>query len=212
MKSAYKLLSTILLCLPILCVSLLLDCLPARIPVHFTDDGQPDSFASRQVLFNLLIYAMFILLFIRMGVVVLLSRRFDIQASYFVRVYLLSAALTGSVPGLFVLWAVYPSPSFFDFLPVVVALFGAGGVYFTTSADLPTSDKTMNSALPPRQTAILQQLHSLSRLVMVRVNVLAALLMLFARSGDRWAIGIWANLLAFIALFILAGIYSRQSN
>ena len=54
-------------------------------------------------------------------------------------------------------------------------------------------------------------MHTLSRLVVIRVNLLAALLMLLARSGDRWTICVLANLLAFVTLTVIEAI-RRHSN
>lgn len=212
MKRIHQLLSTLMLCLPLLCISWLWDRLPDRLPIHFGNDGQPDRFASRQQWFNGLLHMMFIYVLIRGVVIALLSKRFDIQGARFVRVYLLSAAFVGSILGLFVLRAVYASSVYTDFLPVLTALVGAGGVYFTVRADLPTPDKTARPALPPRQLADLQYMNTLSRLTFIRVNLLAALLMLFAQSGDRWTIGIMANLMAFVALFSMGVILRRQSG
>ncbi len=212
MKRSYQFISTLLLCLPLVGVSLLLSRLPARLPVHLGEDGQPDRFVSRQAWFSLLTNVMLGLLLIRMGFIALLSRRLATDAPRFIRLYLLSATLVGSVPGLFVLWTLYPSPVFIDLVPVIVTLVVAGAVYWTIPAQLPATDERAGPNLQPEQRAVLADLHTLSRWVVVRVNLLAALLMLFARSSDRWTIAILANLLAFIALSIIAGVRSRQSG
>ena len=204
-----------MLCLPLLCVSWLWDRLPTRLPVHFTDDGLPDRFASRQEWFSGLLNVLFVLVLIRSVAFALLSNRFGIGDSRVTRIYLLSAAVVGSSLGLIILRAIYPAFVCGDWLPVLLALVGAAGIYFTVPANLSVGgETTKETARPigsPQQIVDVQHLHSLSRLVVIRVNLLAAVLMVFARSGDRWSIGIMANLLAFIALLVI-GIFRRQSN
>lgn len=211
MKSIYRLLSTLLLCLPLLYISWLWDRLPTRLPVHFADDGLPDRYASRQEWFSGLLNVMFALVLIRGVLIALLSRQFDVQGGRFARIYMLSAAFVGSILGLIVLRTIHGSSLYTDLLPVLMALFGAAGVYFTVPTVLPTADETTKPTLTPPQLTALQHMHTLSRSTVIRVNLLAGLLMLFARSEDRWTIGIMANLLAFVALFAI-GIVRRQSG
>ena len=213
MKTTHKLLSTLMLCLPLLCVSWLWDRLPTRLPVHFTDDGLPDRFASRQEWFSGLLNVLFVLVLIRSVAFALLSNRFG--DSQVVRVYLLSAAVVGISLGSIILRALYPALVYGDWLPVLLAFFGAAGVYFTVPTDLSiggeTTKETARPIRSPQQIADFHYLYSLSRLVFIRVNLLAAVLMVFTRSGDRWSIGIMANLLAFIALFVIGNL-RRQSS
>lgn len=53
-------------------------------------------------------------------------------------------------------------------------------------------------------------MHQLSRLVIIRANLVAVLLMIFANHSDRWSIGILANVLAYIFLFILTAVTNRD--
>lgn len=211
MKSIHKLLSTLMLCLPLLYISWLWDRLPTRLPVHFADDGLPDRFASRQEWFSDLLNVMFVLVLIRSVMIALIGRYFDVQGGRFARIYMLSAAFVGSILGLLVLRTVYGSSLYTDLLPVLMALFGAAGVFFTVPVNLPAASDTAKPTLPPSQLVALQYMHSLSRSTVIRVNLLAALVMLFARSEDRWTIGLMANGLAFVALFAI-GIVRRQSG
>ncbi len=211
MMRNYRLFSTMLLCLPLVSVALLWEHLPERLPVHFDVEGQPDRFAPRQEWFNNLTSIMFVLVLIRTIAIGLLSKRWEVQETRFIRTYILSAALVSSALELIVFEAVYQSPLSTDFLPVLMALFGAGFVYWTIPPQLPATNEPPEQSHSSQRVAAVQQMHILSRLVVVRVNLLAALLMLVARSHDRWTIGIAANVLAFIALTAVA-IFRRQSS
>ncbi|MVM35466.1 hypothetical protein GO755_35925 [Spirosoma sp. HMF4905] len=200
MKTRYKIYSLLIVGIPLLGVWLVWDYLPGRFPIYLNDNDKPDHFVSRQEWLRMLLSVLFILGLIRSVVLALLSKRINEQDVRFTRIYLLSAAFISSILGLFTMKTVYHSS---DFLPVLLVLFGAAGVYLTVATNRPSDDQTVNSSLVRQRNESLSQMHTLSRLALIRVNLLAALVMLFARSEDRWTIGITANLLALAALSVM---------
>lgn len=208
MRRNYRLISTLLLCVPYVCVVLLLNRLPERLSIHLDEAGQPDHFMPRKAWFSLLTNVMLALLVGRTVLIGLLNQRSHLSSVRFVRVYLLSATLVGSVPVWFILWTLHPSVQLLSMLPVLVMVCVAGAVYLRKPAELPMNKDQTNLNAANRQLIRLNELQSLSRLVIIRVNLLVAGLLLFIPVDDRWAAAISANLLAFIGLFIIRTIRS----
>lgn len=200
MKSRYKIYGILIVSVPLLVVWLLWNQLPDRFPIYLNNNDKPDHFVSRQEWLSMLLSVLFILGLIRSVALAFISKRIHEQDARFARIYLLSAAFIGSILGLFIAKTVYHSS---DFLPVLLVLFGAAGVYVTVDRSGPTDSQTARSAFTRQRKEVLRHMHTVSRLALIRVNLLAALVMLFARSEDRWTIGITANLLAFAALSVM---------
>ncbi len=205
MNTLYRLMSSLMLGGPLLWVWGQWHQLPTRLPVHFGPDHQPDRFASRPEWLSMLLSVLFILVLLRSGALALLGKRMSLreQDARYIRIYLLSAAFVGCLLGLLIARTVYRTS---DYLPVLLALFGAAGVYQTIPDPLSRPHEGAKPAPENRPTVALGLLHSLSRLVVIRVNLLAAALMVFARSEQRWTIGVTANLLALAVLLVIEAI------
>lgn len=214
MKLKYRLLSVLLLSLPVVSVTLFWDRLPVRLPMHFNNEGQPDRFGNRQELLGMLLLTLFILNSIRAVLLIVVSKQPGIQPMQRLALYLLTAGFIAGTLSLLILQGLYQSPLYVYWLPVLFFLFGSSFIYFAVPPDLPTTlkDPAISSLPIAQRIETLQRIHTMSRLVVLRVNLLAVVLMIFADVKDRWSIGVLANLLAYSALFIISVFLHRRSD
>lgn len=213
MKLSDRLLSVLLLSLPLVSVVLAWDQLPVRIPLHFNSDRQPDQFGSRQEWLSGLLSTLFLLSIIRAVVLKIVGSQRNLQPAQRRAIYLLTAGFVAGTLSLLILEGLYQAPLYADWLPVLFFLAGCTFIYFAVPPVLPASVKDpelLNSRIAKRLAA-LQHTYKLSRLVVFRANLVAVLLMVFANHSDRWSIGILANVLAYIFLLILTAVMNRNS-
>lgn len=214
MKPAYRLLSVMLLSLPLVSVALVYDRLPLRLPVHFDADDQPDLFNNRSQWMSRLIITMFLLNIGRSVLMRVVERQRTCQRAQLEALYLLTAVSVAGIVSLLALEGGLGKPLFADWFPVWFFLSGSGVLYVSVSPHLPVSLLNTDQLTPPqlRRLAAMQQFRSLSHWIVVRVNLAAAVLMLFVGRHDRWQLGLLANLLAYSALMILAEVNRRRSG
>ena len=212
MKLSYRLISVLLLSLPLVSVTLVWDQLPARIPMHFNSDRQPDRFGSRQEWMGMLLGILFLSSIIRAVVLRIAGSQRNIQPAQGRILYLLTAGFVAVTLALHILQGLYQSPVYADWLPALFFLSGATFNYLAFPQPEPKQEK--ESAFPnarlTKRLSTLQHMNQLSRLVVFRANLVAVLLMVFANHGDRWSIGIWANVLAYAFLLILTAVMNRN--
>lgn len=180
--------------------------------MHFTDQGLPDRFGSRQQWLGMVVSTTLLLVMVVWGLLSFLPNGIKLHARRRKAVFLISALFIGSTSTLLILKTVHPSFATSGLLPVLITLFGSGLVYATVPSFLPHSDRTATSKRPPAQQQALQHLYRLSRSVVVRVNALAAPVMLLAQPSQRWSIAIGANGLAFLGLTLLGLVIFRKTN
>lgn len=185
-------------------MALIWDNLPAKLPVHFDEAGQADQFVARQTWMWTLLNMLILLVVFRMSVISILAKRPSLSNSRRMGIHLVTAAFVASILMADILQTTLGSPIYSAYLPMLMTLFCAGGIYFAVSPTLVLDETNKTVTIPPRRLAALQHIHALSRLIMVRANLIAAFIMLLARSNDRWMIGILANLLGFAGLAFLA--------
>lgn len=213
MKLNYSMLAVLLISLPLLWVTLAWDSLPAQLPLHFNRDRQPDKFGNKQEWLVTLLSALILQSIIRKLVLRTVGNQQNIQPTQRPILELLTAGFIGVALLLLILQGLYRSPVYSDWIPALFFLSGSAFIYLSVPPELPTQVKdpaTLN-AQAAKRLATLQHMHQLSRLVVFRVNVVAVLLMVFANHSDRWSIGILANVLAYVFLFILTITLNRPS-
>lgn len=204
MKNNYAFLGNLIVYLPVLYMALIWDHLPAKLPVHFNEASQADQFVTWQTWMWMLLNMLILLVIFRMSIISILSKRPSLANSQRVGIHLLTAAFVASILMADILQTTIGAPIYSDYLPVILTFFCAGGLYFAVSSTLELNETNQLVTIPPRRLAALQHIHVLSRYIMVRANLIAAIIMLLARSSDRWMIGILANLLGFAGLALLA--------
>ncbi len=208
MKFSYRVISVLLLSLPLLLVVLFWDRLPVQLPIHFGPDRQPDHFSKRQEWFVMLLVLLFFLNMVRAVILRFVGRQRNLTPKQYLSLYLLTAGFVAGTLSLVILQSLYQSPVYADWLPVLFFLSGSGFIYFAVPpvlAELPETlkEQAAFNGQMARRLAALQRLHALSRLVVIRANLLVVVLMFFANRSDRWTMGILANVLAYAFLFIL---------
>lgn len=213
MNVSHRLISVLLLSLPLVSVVLAWDRLPDRLPMHFDQNRQPDYFGSRQEWFGMLLLTLFLLNSIRAIVLRIAGNQPNMQPSQHLALYLLTAGFTAATLLLLILQGLRQSPVYADWLPVLVCLSGCSFLYYAIPPVLPmqVKDPAIQNSRLTKRLATLQHIQRLSRLVVFRANLVAVLLMVFANPADRWSIGILANVLAFVFLIILTAVMNRNS-
>ena len=185
-------------------MALVWDHLPAKLPVHFNEAGQADQFASRQTWMWTLLNMFILLVIFRMSVVSISGKRPTLSNFRRIGIPLITAVFVASILMADILQTTLESPIFSNYLPFILTLFCAGGIYFAVSPTLVLDETNQSAPIPPRRLIALQHINTLSRYIMIRANLIAAFMMLLASSSDRWMIGISANLLGFSGLAFLA--------
>ncbi len=109
---------------------------------------------------------------------------------------------------------IWQKPMYHEWLPILFFLFGSSFVYYGVPAELPIEPPKPNQTNQSldRVSSIRQRMHSLTRLLTIRVNILAVLIMLFVRGQDRWSVGILANLLVYVFIAGYSYYLRRQLN
>ncbi|WP_080054252.1 DUF1648 domain-containing protein [Spirosoma aerolatum] len=212
-KLKVQLLSYALTGLPILAIALVWNRLPDRLPLHFDEHGQADQFGTRQQWLTNLVWSLFLLNLLRRFFMYWANRQQNLRAKQRVILCLLTAGFLTGVSFLLIAQGVWGVSLYQQWTPVLFFLLGSGLVYYSVPPDLPLEQKEphfVNLTLV-RQLANRQRMHMLSRLVTVRVNLLAVLIMVFVPGQDRWSVGILANLLAVVGLAGLS-IYLRRND
>lgn len=204
MKSNYSFLGNFIVCLPVVYVTLVWEHLPAKLPVHFNETGQADQFVSRQTWLWTLLNMLILLVIFRMSVVSILGKRPTLSNFQRIGIQLITAVFVASILMADILQTTLESPIYSNYLPFILTLFCAGGLYFAVSPTLVLDETNQSATIPPKRLAALQHIHALSRYIMVWANLTATVIMLLANSSDRWMIGILANLLGFAGLAFLA--------
>lgn len=181
--------------------------------MHFDQDRQPDYFGSRQEWFGMLLLTLFLLNSIRAIVLRVAGNQPTMQPSQLVALYLLTAGFIAATLLLLILQGLRQSPVYTDWLPVLFFLSGCSFLYYAIPPVLPmqVKDPVILNLRLSKRLATLQHIQKLSRLVVFRANLVAVLLMVFTNHSDRWAIGILANVLAFVFLVILTAVINRNS-
>ncbi len=212
-KSKVRLFSYTLIGLPILVILYIWDRLPDRLPMHFDEDGQADQFGTRQQWLTSLLGSLFLLSLLRMVFMYWVRRQEHLPTRQRIILYLFTAGFMTGASLLLIGQGVWGMSLYQEWMPVLFFLFGSGFVYYSVPPDLPVEQKEPHLFNLPlaKQLANRQRMHTLSRLVTVRVNLLAVLIMLFVSGQDRWSVGILANLLACVGLAGLS-VYLRQND
>lgn len=214
MKPAYRLLGVLLLSLPLLSVVLVYDRLPTRLPVHFDSNDLPDKYSTRKEWFNLLILTLFFLNVLRSLLIRAVEVRRRTPLPNMVALYILTAVSVSAIVSLRIFEGILGRPIYADWLPVLAFLSGAVFLYVSVPTEIPLMNRLPEKITPALQRRIdqLQHIHMVSRLVVVRVNVLAAVLMVFVSRDDRWQLGLMANMLAYLSLFLMTPLMRRQAD
>ncbi|MBO0948510.1 DUF1648 domain-containing protein [Fibrella forsythiae] len=214
MKLAYRLLGVLLLSLPLLSVVLVYDRLPTRLPIHFSNNGLPDKYGTKREWFVLLIITLFFLNVLRSLLIRAVEIRRKTPLPNMVALYILTAVSVSAIISLRIFEGVLGRPIYADWLPVLVFLSGAVFMYVSVPTELSIMSQLPEKMTPSLQRRVdqLQHIHMVSRLVVVRVNVLAAVLMVFVSPGDRWQLGLMANMLAYLSLFLMTSVMRRQAD
>lgn len=211
-KLKFQLISSALIGAPVLAVLFSLSWLPNRIPLHFDEDGKADQFGTQQEWMTSLLWSILLLNCMRLLFLRLVNREANLLDLQRVNLYLLSAVLVACASSLLIGQGIWGVSLYREWLPVLFFLFGSVFIYYGVPPDLPTIPQ--NKSLPDlplvRQLANRQRIHTLTRLVTIRVNLLAVVLMLFVRGQDRWSVGILANLLVYIYLAGLSFYLNRH--
>lgn len=212
-KLKYQLVSSALIVLPILVILFSWNRLPNQVPLHFDEQGQVDEFGTRQQWMTRFFWAVLLFSFIRIVFLHLVGRQANLLARQRVLLYLLTSGFMAGGTLLLIGQGFWGISLYREWMPVLFFLFGSGFVYYGVPPDLPAAPEIkpplLNRALA-QQLENRQRIHTVSRLVTVRVNLLAVLLMLFVSGKDRWSVGILANLLAYVYLAGLS-VYWRRN-
>ncbi|UFH57089.1 DUF1648 domain-containing protein [Spirosoma sp. KNUC1025] len=199
-KRIYQILSAVLIVLPMLVLLGNWERIPDQLPLHFDQFGQADQFGTRRQWLTSISWSILVLSTIRIVFLNLMSRQPGIGRSQLVKLYLSTALLMMGASILLIGQGVWQRPLYQEWLPILFFLFGSSFVYYGVPAELfiePLKPNQTNQSFI-RQLAIRQRVHSLTRLVTIRVNLLTVLVMLFVRGQDRWSVGILANLLVYV--------------
>ncbi|WP_240543835.1 DUF1648 domain-containing protein [Spirosoma foliorum] len=213
-KRIYQILSATLIVLPILVLLGNWERLPDQLPIHFDQFGQADQFGTRYQWLTGISWSILVLSTIRIVFLNLISRQPGIGRSQLVKLYLSTAVLMMGASILLIGQGIWQKPLYQEWLPILFFLFGSSFIYYGVPAELPTEPfkpKQANQLLV-QQLAIRQRVHSLTRLVTIRVNLLAGLVMFFVRWQDRWSVGILANLLVYVFIAGYSFYQRRQLN
>ena len=213
-KPIYQVLSAALIVLPILVLLGNWEWLPDQLPLHFDQFGQADQFGTRQLWLTSISWSIILLSTIRFIFLKLISRQPGIGHSQLVKLYLSTALLMMGASTLLIGQGVWQKPLYQQWLPILFFLFGSSFIYYGVPAELPIEPLKPNQSNQSfiRQLAIRQRMHSLTRLVTIRVNLLTVLVMLFVRWQDRWSVGILANLLVYVFIAGYSYYLRRQLN
>lgn len=201
--------------LPILVVLFSWNKLPNRLPLHFDEHGQVDEFGTRQQWMTRLAWAVLLLSFLRTVFLRLVGRQANLRNTQHVMVYFLTSGFMAGGILLLIGQGVWGISLYREWMPVLFFLFGSGFVFYGVPPDLPAVAEREQPLVNFPLTQPLsnqQRIHMLSRLVTVRVNLLAVLVMLFVNGQDRWSVGFLANLLAYLYLTGLSVYLRRNVN
>ncbi|MBC3789357.1 hypothetical protein FHK02_5945 [Spirosoma sp. LMG 31448] len=211
MRFIYRLLTTFLTCLPMLLIAVSWEFLPVRLPLHFTRYGLPDRFGNRYEWYGQLLGTLLLLVIVRALILRTVSNKLDKGQAQGPALYLITAGFVASFNALLILQGLYIRPLFAQWQPLLVALLASSFVYFAVPLSEPISGSKIRLSTLSQPQPISQWLHPLSRLIGIRVNLLAALLMVAVKPQDRWSIALMANVLAFLAIVILGLVKQRRS-
>jgi hypothetical protein len=212
MRFIYRLLTTFLTGLPMLLTAVAWEHLPVRLPLHFTGNGQADRFGSRFEWYGQLLGTLIMLVIVRALVLRAVRRRLGKGHAQWPVLHLITAGFVASFMALLILQGLYNQPLFAQWQPVLVSLLASSFIYFVVPLNEPLPNAQIHQSVLNQPKSISQRLHPLSRLIGVRVNLLAALLMVVVRPQDRWSIAIMANVLAFLSVVILGLVKQRHST
>jgi hypothetical protein len=210
-KRLYQFVSLALIGLPLLVLVAYQERLPDRLPLHFDEFGQTDQLVPRQQWINKIISSTLLLNFLRIVFMSLLSRQPKLGQPQLMKLHLSTAVLTAGAGCWPVGQGIYQKPLYQEWLPILFFLFGSSFVYYGVPPVLPVPPLTVakNTLPTARQLLVRQQIHALTRLVTIRVNLLAVLVMVFVRGQDRWPVGFMANLLVYVFMAVYS-VYSRR--
>lgn len=194
-KRVYSFISSALIVLPFLVLLINWERLPDQLPLHFDPSGQADQLGTREQWLTSISWPILSLGAIRIIFLQLISRQSDLSHSRLVSLYLSTAVLLAGAVLLLIGQGIWKKPLYQEWLPMLFYLFGSCFVYYGVSPNLSATDS--NEKQDSRSFAIRERVHSLTRLVTIRVNILAVLIMWFAQVQDRWLVGILANLLVY---------------
>ncbi len=212
-KVKVQLLSYTLIGLPILTLFFAWNRLPDQLPLHFDEYGQADQLSNRQQWLTNVCWSVFFLSLLRAGFIYWVRHQQNLRAKQRVILYLLSAGIMTGASLLLIGQGIWGQSLYQQWTPVLFFLFGSGIVFYSIPPDLPVelNDPHVSNLPLASQLAFRQRMHTLSRLVTMRVNLLAVVIMLFVSGQDRWSVGILANLLAFAGLAGLS-VYLRCTD
>ena len=186
--------------------------LPVRLPMHFDAYAQPDRFGSRLEWYGQLLGTLIMLIVVRALILRAAAGKLGKRQTQAPALYLVTAGFVASFIALLILQGLYKRPLFTQWQPLLVALIASSFIYFVVPVNKPVSNSRIQPSTLNQPKPISQRLHPLARLIGIRVNLLAALLMVVARSQDRWSIAIMANGLALLSVVIVFLIKQRQST
>lgn len=206
----YRRLATLLATLPMVLIAVAWEYLPIRLPMHFAANGQPDRFASRYEWYGHLLGTLLMLLGVRALVLKVVNNKLGNERQPALQ--LVTAGFVASFMSLLILQGLYNHPLYAQWQSVLVAVLASSFMYFIVPANEPLPSAKSRPLTPDQPNPLGPSLQPLSRLIGIRVNLLAALLAGLARPQDRWSIIIMANALALLSVAMLWLIKQRQAT